>query len=148
MEQIGNKNDERLSRHVFIFFVFIHDLSRLDVLLLVDAFEKFRNNSLKHYGLCPSHYLSAPALSWDVLLNMTKDKLISDLDIYIFFEKGMRGVVSYISNWYSKANNKSLKSYHPKQEWKHVIHLDANNLYGFAMSKFLLTSRFKWIDPK
>ena len=98
MEQIGNKNDERLSRHVFIFFVFIHDLSRLDVLLLVDAFEKFRNNSLKHYWLCPSHYLSAPALSWDVLLNMTKDKLISDLDIYIFFEKGMRGVVSYISN--------------------------------------------------
>ena len=50
-----------------------HDLYlECDVLLLADVFEKFRNNSLKNYGLCPSHYLSAPALSWDAILNMTK----------------------------------------------------------------------------
>ena len=73
---------------------------KCDILLLADVFEKFRNNSLKNYGLCPSHYLSAPALSWDAMLNMTKIKLelISDPDMYIFFEKGMRGGVSYISN--------------------------------------------------
>ena len=57
--------------------------------------------------------------------------------MYIFFEKGMRGGVSYISNRYSKGNNKDLKSYDPKQESKHIIYLDANNLYGYAMSKFL-----------
>ena len=92
------------------------------------------------------------------MLDMTKFKLefISDPDMYIFFEKGMRGGFSYISrggfsyvsNRYSKANNKYLKSYDPKQESKHIIYLDVNNLYGYAMSKFLPTSRFKWIDPK
>ena len=78
-----------------------HDLYlKWDVLLLADVFKKFRNNSLKNYGLWPSHYLSAPALSWDAMLNMSKTKLelISDPGMYIFFEKGMRGGVSYISN--------------------------------------------------
>ena len=66
----------------------------------------------------------------------------------MFFEKGTRGGVSYISNRYSKANNKYLKFYVPKQESKCIIYLDINNLYGYAMSKFLPTSGFKWIDPK
>ena len=98
----------------------------------------------------PTLYLSAPALCWDAMLNMTKVELelISDLDMYIFFEKGMRGGVSYISNRYSKANNKYLKSYDPKQESKHIIYLDANNLYGYTMSKSLSMSGFKWLDPK
>ena len=94
--------------------------------------------------------MRAAALSWDAMLNMTKVELelIPDPDMYIFFEKGTRGGVSYISNRYSKANNKYLKSYDPKQESKHIIYLDVNNLYGYAMSKFLPTSGFKWIDPK
>ena len=75
-------------------------------------------------------------------------QLISDPGMYIFFEEGTRSGVSYISNRYSKTNNKYLKSYDPKQESKHIIYLDANNLYGYAMSKFLPTSGFKWIDPK
>ena len=68
--------------------------------------------------------------------------------MYIFFEKGTRGEISYIFNRYSKANNKYLKSYDPKEEIKHTIYLHANNLYGYAMSSFLPTSGFKWIDPK
>ena len=81
---------------------------KCDVLLLADAFEKFRYNSIKNYGLCPSHYLSSPALRWDAMLNITEVKLelISDLDMYIFFEKDMSGGVSYIFNTYGKANNK------------------------------------------
>ena len=123
---------------------------KYDVLLSADVFEKFTNNSLKNYGLFPTLYLSASALCWDAMLNMTKVELelISDLDMYIFFEKGMRGGVSYISDRYKKANNKYLKSYDPKQESKHIIYLDANNLYGYAMSKFLSMSGFKWLDPK
>ena len=122
---------------------------KCDFLLLADIFEKFRN-SLKNYGLCPNHHLNAPALNWDAMLNMTKIKLelISNPEMYIFFEKGMRGGVSYISNRYSKANNKYLKSYDAKQESKHIIYLDANNLYGHEISKFLLTSGFKWINPR
>ena len=84
------------------------------------------------------------------MLNMTKTELelISDPDIHIFFEKGMRVRVSYSSNRYRKASNKYLKSYDPKQESKSIIYLDANYLYGYAMSKFPPTSRFKWIDAK
>ena len=68
--------------------------------------------------------------------------------MYMFFEKFTIGGWRYVSNRYSKANNKYSKSYYPKQELKHFIHLDANDLYVYAMSKFLLTSGFKWIDPK
>ena len=128
-----------------------HDLYlKFDFFWFADVFEKFKNNSLKNYGLCPSHYLSAPALSWDAKLNMKKVELelISDPDMYIFFEKGMRGRVSYTSNRYYKTNNKYLKCYDPKKESKHILYLDANNLYGYAMYKFLPTSGFKWIDPK
>ena len=80
---------------------------KYDVLLLADVFEKIRNNSLKNYWLCPSHYLSLPGLSWDAMLKMTKIKLefITNQDMYMFFEKGTRGGISYISNRYSKANN-------------------------------------------
>ena len=66
---------------------------KCDVLSLSDVFEKFRNSSLKHYGLYPSHYLSATALSWDAMLNMTKNnvEIISNTCMYLFSEKGMRG---------------------------------------------------------
>ena len=123
-----------------------HDLYlKCDVLLLADILGKSRNNSLKNYGLRPSHYLSAPGLSWDAMVKMTKIEieLIQDPYMDIFFEKGTRGGISYISNRYSKANKKYLKSYDPKQESKHVIYLDANNLYGYATSEYLLTSAFK-----
>ena len=56
--------------------------------------------------------------------------------MYIFFEKGTRGGVSYVSTRYSKANNRYLKSYDLKQQSKDIIYLDANNLYGYDMSKF------------
>ena len=94
-----------------------HDLYlKCVILLLADVFEKFRNNSLKNYGLCP------PGLSWDAMLKMTKIELelIPDPDVYIFFEKGIRGVISHISNKYSKGNNKYLESIDPKEESKHI----------------------------
>ena len=126
-----------------------HDLDlKFDVLLFFDVFEKVINNRLEDYGLCPSHFLSAPDLSWDAMPKMTKSKLELIPDMYILFEKGTTGGVFYISNRYSKANNRYLKSYDPKQESKHIMYLYANNLYDYAMSKFPLTSGFKWIDPK
>ena len=110
---------------------------KCDILLLADVFEKLRNNSFKNNGLSPSHYLNAPGLSWNAMLKMTKIKLelIPDPDIYIFLKKNKRGEVSYISNRYSKANDKYLKSYDPKQGSKHIC-LDVNNLYGYEISKF------------
>ena len=94
-------------------------------------FEKkiFRNNSLNN-------------LSRDAMLKITKTELelILDPDTYIFFEKGIRGGISYISNRYRKAISKNLKSYEPKQESKQIIYLDPSDLCDHAMSKFLLTS--------
>ena len=63
--------------------------------------------------------------------------------MFIFFEKGTRVGIFNISNRYIKANNKYLKTYDPKQESKHIMYVDANNLYGYAMSKFLPTGGFK-----
>ena len=76
---------------------------------------------------------------------MTKIQLefITEPEMYIFFEKGTRGGISHIYKPYSEAKNKYFKSYNSKQESKHIIYLDANNLYGYAMSKFLPTSGFK-----
>ena len=84
------------------------------------------------------------------MIKMTKIKFehIPDPAKYVFFEKDKRGGISYISNRYSKAYNKDLKSYDPKKETKHIIYLDPNNLYGYEMSKLLPTSGFKWMDPK
>ena len=125
-----------------------HDLYlKCDVLLLVDAFEKFRTNSLINYGISLSQHFSASALSWGAMLSMTKFgiELSSDPNMYLVFEKGMTSGVSYISKRYSKASNKYLKSYNPKQESRHKIYLDANNLYGYGMSK-LFSSKLIQMD--
>ena len=67
--------------------------------------------------------------------------------MYIFSEKGAKGGISYISNSYRKANNKYLRSYDTKHKSRHIIYLDADNVYGYAMYKFLPTRGFKLIDP-
>ena len=89
--------------------------------------------------------MSAPALGWDVMLGIKKvdSERISDADMYLFFEKGMRDGVSYISKRFSKTNNKYFKSYDPKRESKHIIYTDTNNLYGYTTCKCLSTGGFK-----
>ena len=116
-----------------------------DVLLLADVFEKFIDTCLKFYGLDPCHYFSSPGLSWDAMLKMTGVKLekISDIDKYLFIEKGLR-VISYIAKRYAKANNKYMK-YKPKKPSKLITYLDMNNLYGWAMNAYLPYERFKWL---
>ena len=105
---------------------------------------------MDYYGLDPCHYFSSPGLIWDAMLKMTGIKLdlISDIDIHLFIEKGMRGGISYISKRYSKVNNKYMKCYDSSEESKFIMHLDANNLYGWAMSQHLPYSKFKWLNKK
>ena len=86
-----------------------HNLySRVDVLLLADVFENFRDIGIKNYNLDPVHYYTAPGLAWDAALKLTEVKLelLSDPDMLLMVEKGIRGGVSMISNRYGKANNK------------------------------------------
>ena len=128
-----------------------HDLYlKSDILLLADVFENFRKTCLQYYKLDPCHYFSSPGLSWDAMLKMTdiKLELITDIDMYQFIEKGMRGGISYIANRYGKANNKYMKNYDEKAPSKYIMYLDANNLYGWAMSQALPTGNFKWLSPK
>ena len=61
-------------------------------------------------------------------------KLISDNDMHLFIERGMRGGISNISKRHSKANNKYIKYYDIGKESKYITYLDANNLYGYAMN--------------
>ena len=131
-------------------FLSLADLLKCDFLSLADLFEKLINNSLKNYGLCLSHYLRATGSSWKAMFKITKIKLelIPDPDMHIFFEKDKRDKISDISNRYSKASNKYLKFYDSKQESKHIICLDTNNLYGCAKSKFFPASGIKWMDSK
>ena len=128
-----------------------HDLYLVsDMLLLTDVFENFRRTCMQYYKLDPCHYFTSPGLSWDAMLKMTNIKLelMTDIDMFQFIEKGMRGGVSYIANRYGNADNKYMKEYDEKAPSKYIMYLDANNLYGWAMSQYLLTGNFKWMTDK
>ena len=128
-----------------------HDLYLVsDVLLLTDVFENFRKTWMQYYKLDPCHYFTSPGLSWDAMLKMTNIKLelMTDIDMFQFIEKGMRGGVSYIANRCGNANNKYMKEYDEKMPSKYIMYLDANNLYGWAMSQYLPTGNFKWMTDK
>ena len=125
-----------------------HDLYlKSDVLLLADIFENFREQYLDTYGLDPAHYVSLPSSSLDSALKMTGVRLdlISDVDMFNFIEKGMRGGISTITHRYALANNKYMKNYDPQKESSYIPYLDANNLYGWAMSQKLPTGDFRWV---
>ena len=127
-----------------------HDLYlETDVLLLADVFEEFRNVCLKNYGLDPAWYYTSPGIAWDACLKMTKIELelLYDQDMLLMVEKGIRGGVSMISTRYGKANNKYMEEYNPELPSKYIPYLDANNLYGWAMSRKLPTHGFRWMTP-
>ena len=125
-----------------------HDLYlKSDVLLLADVFENFRKTCLKHYNLDPAHYYTSPGLAWDACLKETGQELqlLHDYDMLMMIEKGIRGGITHISKRYAEANNKYMKNYDPQKPSTFIQYLDANNLYGWAMSQNLPTNGFKWM---
>ena len=127
-----------------------HDLYlKTDVLQLADVFESFRCGSLVNYKLDPAHYVSAPHLSWDAMLNMSKCnlQLLDDAEMFRMLENNLRGGISMITKRYARANNPRLGTlYDPEQPVSHIMYWDANNLYGWAMSQHLPFDEFHWMD--
>ena len=118
--------------------------------VLAGVFEKFINTCSYYYRLDPCHYFSSPGLSWDAMLKMTgiELELISDINMHLFIEKGMRGHITYIVKRHSKANNKCMECYDSSKESKYITYHDANNLYGWEMSQYLPYSGLKWLNQK
>jgi len=129
-----------------------HDLYlKTDLLLLADVFENFRNVCMKNYELDPAWYYTTPGLSQDACLKMTgvQLELLSDPDMLLMIEQGIRGGVSMISKRYAKTNNKYMgEKFNPNEKSIFILYLDAHNLYGWAMSLPLPVGGFKWMNKK
>ena len=126
-----------------------HDLYvQSDTLLLADVIENFRNMCMKVYELDPAHFLSLPGLVWQACLKKTNVKLelLTDYDMFLMVEKEIRGGICHSIHRYAKANNKYMKNYNKNEESSYIQYLDANNLYGWAMSQKLPANDFKWIN--
>ena len=126
-----------------------HDLYvQSDTLSLADVFENFRDMCLKEYELDPAHFLLLPGLAWQACLKKTNIELesLTDYDMLLMVEEGTRGGICHSIHRYAKANNKYMKNYNNNEESSYIQYLDANNLYGWAMSKKLPVNGFKWID--
>ena len=108
-----------------------------DIQLLADVFDNFRKTCLQYYKLDSYHYFTSPGLSWDAMMKVTgiKFKLMTDVDMFQFIEKGLRCGIFYIGNRHGGANNKNISGYDSSKPSKYVMYLDANNLYGYTMSQ-------------
>ena len=109
-----------------------HDLYlKTDVLLLADVFKGFRKLCECHYELDPAHYYTTPGLAWDAMLKITgvKLELLTDVEMLMMIERGMRGGNSNAFCRFSRANNKFRKEFDESQPSKLIVFLDANNLY-------------------
>ena len=126
-----------------------HDpIVQSDTLLLVDVFENFRDMCLTEYELDPAHFLSLPGLAWQACLKKTNIELelLTDYDMLLMVEEGIRGGICYSIHRYAKANSKYMKNYNNNEESSYIQYLDANNVYGWTMYKKLPVNGIQWID--
>ena len=117
-----------------------HDLYvQSDTSLLADVFENFRDKCIEKDEIDPAHFLSAPGLTWKACLKKTNVKLdlLTDNDMLLMFEKGIRGGMCHATYRYAKANSKYMNNYDENKESSYLEYGDANNLYGWAMSQKL-----------
>ena len=119
-----------------------------DTLLLADVFENFRDMCLKEYELGPVHFLSLPGLAWQACLKNTNIELelLTDYDMLLMVEEGIRCGICHSIHRYAKANNKYMKNYNNNEASSYIQYLDTNNLYGWAISRKLPVNGFRWLD--
>ena len=127
-----------------------HLYVQCDTLLLTDVVENFRDKCIDVYELDLTHFLSALGLTWQACLKKTgvNLELLTDIDMLLMVEKGIRGGICQAIHRYAKANNKYMKNYDKNIESSYIQYLDANNLYGWAMSQKLPGNDFKWVKQE
>ena len=144
---------------------------KTDVLLLADVFETFREVCLQYYKLDPANFYTTPGLAWQALLKVASEyceheidgkcmkrveckscpkefklELLTDIDMFLFFEKGIRGGFTQAVKRYAKANNKYMVNlYDPEEVSNFIMYLDANNQYGWSMCNNLPWGGFAWV---
>ena len=109
-----------------------HDLYvQSDTLLVADVFENFRNKCIEIYEFDPACFLFAPSLAWQACLKKTEVELelLTDTDMLLMVEKGIRGGICHVIHRYATANNKYMKNYNKDNESSYIMYLDANNIY-------------------
>lgn len=121
-----------------------------DVLLLADISENFRKIFYDMYLLDFAHYFTLPSLSFSAMLRITKVELelLTDVDMLLFFERGVRGGLSQVGYRYAEANNKFMNNYDPGKPDVYLMLLDFVNLYGYAMTQNLPEKDFRWMSRK
>ena len=103
---------------------------------------------MAHYGLDPAHFFTLLGLAWKACLKKTNIRLalLSDHDMLLMFERGIRGGITQAAHHYASVNNKYMESkYDPNQESTYIQYLDEHNLNGWTMSQPLPTCGFKWV---
>ena len=118
---------------------------KLDVILLACVFEKFRLKTLEQDGLDPVHFVSLPGLSFLSAFKMTGESisLINDLEMYTFFERGIRGGMTFVNKHVVRNECITLND---TEYMQHLAYIDENNLYGHSLSKPLPHSEFCWVE--
>ena len=103
-----------------------------DTLFIADVFENFRDKCIKIYELDPAHFLSAPGLAWQACLKKTdvELELLTDIDMLLMVEKGIREGICQAIYRYAKANNKYMNNYDKIKITSYLMYLDANALCG------------------
>ena len=128
-----------------------HDLYlKTDIILLSNIFEAFRNTCLEHYSLNLAHFYTSPGLAWQACLKKTgiELELLTNPDMLLMFEHGIRGGITQAVHRCAEANNKYMDDkFNPKEDNSFLEYLDMNNLYGLVMSELLPTRGLNWADP-
>ena len=122
---------------------------KTDVVLLANVYEAFRDTCLRHYSLDRAHFYTLPGLASQACLKCMgiKLELLTDPDMLLMFEWGIRGGITQVVRKYAAANNPYMgDKFNPNEDTTYLQYLDANNLYGWAMSQPLLTGGFRWVD--
>ena len=128
-----------------------HDLYvQVDTLQLSDIVENFRKMCTRIYQLDPAYFISTPSLAWQACLKKTNVKLelLTDVEMLLMIKNGIPGGICQSIHRHATANNKYMKNPNENVESSYLQNFDANNLYGWAMSKKLSIGEFEWDNPK